>query len=113
MSTGVYTNVQKDSDSALETASAAGCVSVSIEADQTAFQYYSSGVLTGNCGCNTDHAVLVVGYGTESGQEYWKVKNSWGVTWGEQGYVLICRNCNKNGNRGECCINSDPAVPNY
>jgi len=110
---GVYTSVTKDSDSALETAVASGCVSVSIEADQTAFQYYSSGVLTGNCGCNTDHAVLVVGYGTESGQEYWKVKNSWGVTWGEKGYVLICRNCDKNGNRGECCINSDPAVPDY
>jgi C1A family cysteine protease len=110
---GVYSSVTKDDDTALATAVAAGCVSVSIEADQTAFQYYSSGVLTGNCGCNTDHAVLVVGYGTESGQEYWKVKNSWGVTWGEKGYVLICRNCDKNGNRGECCINSDPAVPDY
>jgi C1A family cysteine protease len=113
MTSGVYTSVQTDSDSALETAAANGCVSVSIEADQTAFQYYSSGVLTGNCGCNTDHAVLVVGYGTQSGTEYWKVKNSWGTSWGEQGYVLICRNCNKNGNRGECCINSDPAFPDY
>jgi C1A family cysteine protease len=109
----VYTSVTKDSDTALATAVAAGCVSVSIEADQFAFQYYSSGVLTGNCGCNTDHAVLVVGYGTESGTEYWKVKNSWGTSWGEQGYVLICRNCNKNGSSGECCINSDPAYPDF
>eukprot|EP01084_Bolivina_argentea_P059421 108521_1 len=45
-----YTAVQKFSSSALETATAAGCVSIGIEADQTAFQYYSSGVLTGTCG---------------------------------------------------------------
>lgn len=107
-----YTDVTPRNEGALETAAAAGCVSVAIEADQTAFQYYSSGVLTGNCGTNLDHGVLVVGYGTQSGQEYWKVKNSWGTTWGEQGYVLICKNCNKNGNQGECGINDDPSFPN-
>jgi C1A family cysteine protease len=107
-----YTDVTTRDESALETATVSGCVSVAIEADQTAFQYYSSGVLTGNCGTNLDHGVLVVGYGTESGTEYWKVKNSWGVTWGEQGYVLICKDCNKNGNQGECGINDDPSYPN-
>ncbi|ETO19354.1 hypothetical protein RFI_17876 [Reticulomyxa filosa] len=108
-----YTKVTADDPTALETAAAAGCVSVAIEADQFAFQYYSSGVLTGTCGTTIDHAVLVVGYGTESGQDYWKVKNSWGTSWGEQGYVLICRNCNANGAEGECGINMYPAYPTF
>jgi cathepsin L len=109
----IDTRITADSDTALENAAAAGCVSVAIEADQTAFQYYSSGILTGTCGTSIDHAVLVVGYGTSGGSEYWKVKNSWGTSWGENGYVLICRNCNKNGNEGECGINMYPYVPNY
>jgi C1A family cysteine protease len=108
-----YSAVTRDSETALESATALGCVSVGIEADQVAFQYYSSGVLTGNCGTNIDHGVLVVGYGTSGSQDYWKVKNSWGTSWGEQGYVLICRNCNKNGNAGECGILTEPNVPTF
>jgi len=107
-----FTDVTKRSESSLEAAAVTGCVSVAIEADQFAFQYYSSGVLTGTCGTNLDHGVLVVGYGVESGAEYWKVKNSWGTSWGENGYVLICKDCNKNGDQGECGINDDPSYPN-
>jgi C1A family cysteine protease len=106
-----YTDVTKDNEADLENAVAAGCVSVAIEANQFAFQYYSSGILTGDCGTNLDHGVLAVGYGTQSGQEYWKVKNSWGTSWGEEGYVLICKDCNKNGNKGECGIDMDPSYP--
>ncbi|ETO11360.1 cysteine protease [Reticulomyxa filosa] len=106
-----YTDVKVKDESALEEAAAVGCVSVAIQANQFAFQYYSSGVLTGDCGTNLDHGVLVVGYGTDSGQEYWKVKNSWGTDWGENGYVLICRDCDKNGDQGECGINDDPSYP--
>jgi len=108
-----YTKVTADDETALETAAAAGCVSVAIEADQFAFQYYSSGILTGTCGTAIDHAVLVVGYGAQGGQDYWKVKNSWGTSWGEAGYVLICRDCNKNGNEGECGIDMYPAFPTF
>jgi C1A family cysteine protease len=106
-----YTDVTKRNEQDLENAAVLGCVSVAIEADQFAFQYYSSGILTGTCGTDLDHGVLVVGYGTESGQEYWKVKNSWGTDWGEDGYVLICKDCNKNGDQGECGINDDPSYP--
>ena len=70
-------------------------VSVAIEADQSSFQMYSSGILTGSCGTNLDHGVFVVGYGTDGGQEYWKVKNSWGSSWGEAGYVRIEKGSSK------------------
>jgi len=106
-----HTDVTIDSEAALETASVSGCVSVAIEADQSSFQFYSSGVLTGKCGTSTDHGVLVVGYGTTGSQDYWKVKNSWGTSWGEAGYVLICKNCNANGDEGECGIYTDPSFP--
>lgn len=80
----------------------AGPVSVAIEADQSAFQNYSSGVLNSTaCGTNLDHAVTGVGWGTENGVQYILVKNSWGTSWGEAGYVKIA---NGSG-AGICGIN--------
>jgi len=108
-----YTDVTSDVEADLVTASVLGCVSVAIEADQYAFQYYSSGILTGLCGTSLDHGVLVVGYGIDTTQnlDYWLVKNSWGTTWGEAGYIQICRSCDKNGVEGECGINIEPSYP--
>jgi C1A family cysteine protease len=86
-------------------------VSVAIEADTRYFQFYSGGVLTSNsCGTTLDHGVLVVGYGEESGQKYWLVKNSWGPTWGDKGYVKIARTESAN-DAGICGIAMDPSFP--
>jgi cathepsin L len=89
-------------EAALQAAVTQQPVSVAIEADQEAFQFYSSGVLTGDCGTNLDHGVLAVGYGTLNGVDYWKVKNSWSASWGMNGYVLIQRGKQQEG--GQCGI---------
>jgi len=95
----------------LEAAVAQQPVSVAIEADQSVFQHYTSGILTDDaCGENLDHGVLAVGYGTdEKGQKYWKVKNSWGETFGEDGYIRIEKGDPAKG--GECGIRKMASFP--
>jgi hypothetical protein len=77
-------------------------VSIAIEADQSSFQLYKSGVLTGKCGTNLDHGVLAVGYGTSGSSAFYKVKNSWGKTWGESGYIRLTKGISQKG--GQCCM---------
>jgi len=86
-----FKDVPVHSETALLAAVAQQPVAVAIEADQDTFQFYSTGVMTGKCGTKLDHGVLVVGFGTQSGKNYWTIKNSWGATWGESGYIRIGR----------------------
>jgi len=99
------------STSALEAACSQGPVSIAIEADQSSFQQYTGGVLTASCGTSLDHGVLLVGYGTDGNNDYWKVKNSWGQYWGESGYIRLCRNCNANRGDGQCGILMSASYP--
>jgi cathepsin L len=98
-----YQDVKQKSTSDMEAAICEGPVSIAIEADQSSFQLYNGGVLTSRCGTNLDHGVLLVGMGTDGSNKYWKVKNSWGSSWGEQGYIRLCRDCDANcGFFGRC-----------
>merc|ERR1711934_1204916 len=95
-----YKSVGQSSNS-LKSAIQTGPVSVAIEADQMAFQLYSGGVLSSGCGTNLDHGVLAVGYDSNS----FKVKNSWGSSWGNNCYLQISQSGNT------CGIHSDASYP--
>ena len=104
-------DVKPNDQLSLKAAVAKQPVAVAIEADTKYFQSYSSGVLTSSsCGTSLDHGVLTVGYGEENGQKYWIVKNSWGTSWGENGYVKIGRSDSTN-DAGICGIAMDPSFP--
>ncbi len=99
-----YVDIPVKDEAALVAAVSKGPVAVAIEADQAIFQNYKSGVITNATACGTklDHGVLIVGYTPT----YWIVKNSWGNTYGLQGYVHIGRGAANA--EGVCGINLDP-----
>jgi len=68
---------------------------ISIGVDASRFQTYRGGIMTSCQAGRLDHGVLIVGYGTTGGQTYWKIKNSWGASWGESGYIRVAygKNC--------------------
>ncbi|KAL7225668.1 hypothetical protein ACSBR1_020930 [Camellia fascicularis] len=87
-----YGDVPPSDERALLQAVANQPVSVAIEGSGPFFKGYGSGVFAGPCGTQLDHAVTIIGYGTTTdGINYWLVKNSWGSTWGENGYMRIRR----------------------
>lgn len=67
-------------------------------------------MFTGQCGSDLDHGVVAVGYGTEKGKDYWIVRNSWGSTWGENGYIKMERNV-ANIMTGKCGIAVEASYP--
>ncbi|XP_041979731.1 cathepsin L-like [Aricia agestis] len=100
---------QGDEDKLKAAVATIGPVAVAIDASQETFQLYSDGVYYDeNCSSeNLDHGVLVVGYGTdEDGGDYWLVKNSWGRSWGQLGYIKMARNRNNH-----CGIASAASYP--
>ena len=84
-------------------------LSIGIDASSNLFQFYSHGVYTTDCGYDLDHGVLAVGWGVLNGTEYWRVKNSWGSDWGDNGYINIQRNTVDK--RGKCGIAMQPSYP--
>lgn len=110
--TGFY-DIPEDSVKGLKEALDNQPVSVALEAGSRVFQFYRSGVLDSDqCGFELNHAVLAVGYGTtKDGKAYWKVKNSWATTWGNQGFILLAQNVADP--RGQCGILQSASVPKF
>ena len=105
-----HENVKSNDEYSLLMAVQRQPISIAIEADHKSFQFYSSGVYNStDCGYELDHGVLVVGWGVLDGQEYWKVKNSWGPSWGNDGYIYLARNIKDK--RGQCGIAMQPSYP--
>ena len=84
-----------------------GPISVALDASSKEFRFYKSGVMD-TCGIQLNHAVLLVGYGTEDGQDYFKIKNSWGEMYGDEGYIKISRGKHL---MGTCGVASIPVYP--
>jgi len=104
-----YMNIKTNDERALMTALyLSGPVSVGIAADGTQLMFYKRGVMTAECGGAPNHAVNVVGYGRDGALPFWKLKNSWGPWWGENGFFRLVRG--KDG-AGECSVKSMPAIP--
>merc|ERR1711872_911436 len=106
-----FVDVEQGNEAALKSAIATqGPCSVAIDASHESFQFYSRGVYRDpECSPeNLDHGVLAVGYGVdeETGEAYWLIKNSWGTSWGHDGYVKMARNENN-----MCGVASEASYP--
>jgi C1A family cysteine protease len=103
-----YSNVTRNSSSQMKSALQKAPLSVAIEADRSVFQSYRSGIFnSSSCGTNLDHATNVVGWGSSSGTDYWIMRNSWGTSWGEKGYMRLAIT----SGAGICGIQSSPLYP--
>ena len=100
--------VRPKSDADMINALAQQPVSIAIEADQREFQLYSGGIFNSlNCGQNLDHGVLLVGYTSD----YYIMKNSWGTSWGDKGYMLMARGSQYNNGAGQCGLLLEGSYP--
>lgn len=112
-----FVDIPPNSDNAMMSALSLNPVSVAIEADQKDFQLYSSGVFTSKCGNKLDHGVALVGYGTMNGLDYYILRNSWGTSWGSNGYMYLGRGNDPlsgksyNNGAGQCGVLSEGSYP--
>ncbi|KAH7672359.1 Actinidain protein [Dioscorea alata] len=104
-----YRMVHRNNEDALMLAVADQPVAAAVEGYGQNFQLYGNGIFNDYCGTAVDHAVTIVGYDTEGGQDYWIVRNSWGEAWGEFGYMKLQRNTQSRS--GKCGIASWPYYP--
>lgn len=82
--------VKKDSNLALKEALQEGPVVIAMNGASMAVQTYQGGIIQNQCdGKYPDHGALAVGYGVEDGVKYIIIKNTWGVDWGENGYLRV------------------------
>lgn len=99
-----YVDAEDDDDNLAEAVTKFGPIVVSINSDLETFMRYSSGIyFDEKCTDEVNHGALLVGYGSEDGIDYWIVKNSFGESWGESGYIRMAR---KMGN--DCGIRTSP-----
>ncbi len=110
-------NVKPKSDADMMTALSKTVVTIAIEADESKFQLYKSGVFTGACGTSLDHAVALVGYGTTNGLDYYILRNSWSSSWGDGGYMQIGKGNDPatgkpyNNGAGQCGLLMEASYP--
>lgn len=105
-----FVKVRKnDEKSALLQAVAKQPVAVAVQGDSTVFRFYKSGIFDNvKCGTNLNHAVAAIGYDTSPANlPFWILKNQWGISWGEEGFMRLIRNKNV------CGVAKDASYPRF
>jgi cathepsin L len=107
-----FVDVPSQDNDALAAAVAAGPVAAFIDASSSAFELYTGGVFNNPaCGTSPNQGVLIVGYSSAGSAPYWIVKNSWGASWGESGYIRIAKQTGSGA--GVCGIALDASYPTH
>jgi C1A family cysteine protease len=105
-----YEDVPANDEAALMKAVANQPVSVAVDGGDMTFRLYAGGVMTGSCGTDLDHGIAAIGYATATdGTKYWLLKNSWGTTWGENGFLRMEKDISDK--RGMCGVAMQPSYP--